>query len=485
MNHRHQQNHNLSIMRSCAWASLLALCLLPVAQAQKTPIVPFRKNPNTGIETKSEKNQLFVNPGTGNDSTGDGSSTAPLKTITQALRVAQPDTVIQLAPGTYSTETGEFFPLHLKPGVTILGDRPTKGKDIIIRGGGYYLSPTFARQNITILGANQAAIAGVTLTNPHPRGYGLWIESSSVMVTDNTLTGSTHDGISVTGNSGGAIAGNYFVQNGANGITIYGISGPEVRDNHFENTGFGINIAESAAPVLIGNRITGNKDGILVQAHALPVLRNNTIVGNSRYGLVAIGQSQPNLGTANEVGGNIFKNNGELDISANSSNNIPAFGNQLSASRTSGKIDFQGIAQLVSAVPTPASSQATATPLPGPDFSVVSGSTHPVVSHPAHNMGGCSGNESPRADRQAVLPPPTVPAPPPPVTPQSLRYRVVVEAATPWEQSRVRDRVPDAFRSFSRGRRVMQVGAFINLSKAEQLVQQLKSYSIVARIEPY
>jgi len=127
----------------------------------------------------------------------------------------------------------------------------------------------------------------------------------------------------------------------------------------------------------------------------------------------------------------------------------------LSASRTSGKIDFQGITQLVSAVPTPASSQATATPLPGPD-------------------------------RQAVLPPPTVPAPPPPVTQaQSLRYRVVVEAATPWEQSRVRDRVPDAFRSFSRGRRVMQVGAFINLSKAEQLVQQLKSYSIVARIEPY
>jgi len=448
VNHRHQKNHNLSIMGSCAWASLLALWLLPVAQAQET-IVPFRKNQNTGIETKSERNQLFVNPGTGNDSTGDGSSTAPLKTITQALRIAQPDTVIQLAPGTYSTETGEFFPLQLKPGVTILGDRPTKGKDIIIRGGGYYLSPTFARQNITILGANQAAIAGVTLTNPHPRGYGLWIESSSVTVTDNTLTGSTHDGISVTGNSGGAIAGNYFVQNGANGITIYGISGPEVRDNHFENTGFGINIAESAAPVLIGNRITGNKDGILVQARALPVLRNNTIVGNSRYGLVAIGQSQPNLGTANEAGGNIFDRNGELDISANSSNNIPAFGNQLSASRTSGKIDFQGITQLVSAVPTPASSQAAGTPLP------------------------------------VLPPPPTVPAPPQPVTPQSLRYRVVVEAATSWEQSRVRDRVPDAFRSFSRGRRVMQVGAFINLSKAEQLVQQLKSYSIVARIEPY
>ncbi|MBO1349437.1 MAG: hypothetical protein EBE86_019545 [Hormoscilla sp. GUM202] len=32
------------------------------------------------------------------------------------------------------------------------------------------------------------------------------------------------------------------------------------------------------------------------------------------------------------------------------------------------------------------------------DFSVETGSTHPVVSHPAHNIGGCSGNESPRAD---------------------------------------------------------------------------------------
>lgn len=77
MNHRHQQNHNLSIIRSCAWASLLVLCLLPVALAQETPIAHY-----TGMETKSQRNQLFVNPATGNDSTGDGSSTAPLKTIT-------------------------------------------------------------------------------------------------------------------------------------------------------------------------------------------------------------------------------------------------------------------------------------------------------------------------------------------------------------------------------------------------------------------
>jgi hypothetical protein len=79
------------------------------------------------------------------------------------------------------------FPLRLKAGVSIQGDRRTKGSKIIINGGGTFLSPTFARQNIAILGANQASLSGVTVTNSNPRGYGLWIESSNLLVSDNTL----------------------------------------------------------------------------------------------------------------------------------------------------------------------------------------------------------------------------------------------------------------------------------------------------------
>nr|WP_275993504.1 DUF1565 domain-containing protein [Argonema antarcticum] len=307
---------------------------------------------------KSETTQLLVNPTTGNDTTGNGSDRTPFKTITQALRVAGPNTAIVLAPGTYSEETGETFPITLKPGVTIQGDPASKGRNIIIKGGGLFISPTFARQNIAILGADKAGITGVTVTNTNRRGYGLWIESSSPVVADNTFIGNSHDGISVTGNSATLIRNNYFSENGANGITIYNTSRPEVRENVFEKTGFGINIGQNAAPLLVGNRITQNLDGIVVQNKAQPVLRGNTIEGNSRDGIVAIGEARPDLGTAQQPGANIFRNNRRLDINGKtSSQTIPAFGNQLARNRTTGRLDLAGTAP-----PTPVEVTASQSP---------------------------------------------------------------------------------------------------------------------------
>jgi parallel beta-helix repeat protein len=310
-------------------------------------------------ETKSQDNVLFVNPSIGDKTIGNGSEAAPFKTLTQALAVAQPNSVIALSPGTYSTSSGETFPLRLKQGVSIQGDPRTRGSNIIIQGGGTFLSPTFARQNITILGATQASLIGVTVTNSNPRGYGLWIESSNPVVSDNTFTGNSHDGISITGNSAPTIRSNYFYQNGANGMTIYGTSRPEVRENVFEKTGFGINIAQKAAPILIGNRITQNRAGIVTQAKAQPLLRGNVIEGNTEDGLVAIATSQPDLGTKTEPGGNIFRQNGRYDINASASKQvIPAFGNQLASDHSSGNVDLAGI----NLVATPAIPQLARNP---------------------------------------------------------------------------------------------------------------------------
>ncbi len=300
--------------------------------------------PPDGQTQMSQMNRLYVNPAAGNDSNGTGDAQEPFQTITHALQVAQPNTAIVLAPGTYSTETGETFPLRLKAGVTIQGDRGTKGENIVILGGGQFLSRFFGGQNIAIAGANQAGLMGVTVTNPNPRGYGLWIESTSLMVADNTFTGSKHDGVAVTGNSAPSIRNNYFYENGGNGITIYGTSRPEVRENVFENTGFGISIGHNAAPQLIANRISGNKDGVVVETKATPVLRNNIIENNARYGLVAVSQARPDLGTAGEPGGNIFRANGLLDINTKaSSQEIPAYGNEITA-KTAGRIDLTGMA---------------------------------------------------------------------------------------------------------------------------------------------
>ncbi|MEH2294978.1 DUF1565 domain-containing protein [Nostoc sp.] len=308
-----------------------------------------------GEKRNSQVNVLFVNPSVGDDKAGNGSESAPVKTITQALRLANANTVIMLCTGTYSAETGEIFPLMLKPDISIQGNPSNQGKDIIIQGGGDYLSRSFAGQNVTIVGANQALLTGVTVTNSNPRGYGLWIESSNLVVAENTFTGSTQDGISVSGNAAPTISKNYFDRNGANGITIAGNSHPQVKENVFHQTGFGINIAQDAAPVIIGNQIQNNRTGIVVQANARPILRNNSIQNNKEDGLVAIAQAMPDLGSASEPGGNQFQNNGRYDINASAAKQmISAAGNNLVSDRITGKVDINGTTALAAPTSQPA-----------------------------------------------------------------------------------------------------------------------------------
>ncbi|WP_442949408.1 DUF1565 domain-containing protein [Nostoc sp.] len=308
-----------------------------------------------GEKTNSQANVLFVNSSGGNDSTGNGSESAPVKTITQALRLAKANTIIMLSTGTYSAETGEIFPLMLKPGVSIQGNPSNQGKDIILQGGGDYLSRSFAGQNVTIVGANQALLTGVTVTNPNRRGYGLWIESSNPVIAENTFIGSTQDGISVSGNAAPTISKNYFDRNGANGITIAGNSSPQVKENVFHQTGYGINIAQNAAPIIIGNQIQHNRSGIVVQANAHPILRNNSIRDNKEDGLVAIAQAMPDLGNASELGGNAFQNNARYDINASAAKQvISAAGNNLVSDRITGKVDINGTTALAAPTSQPA-----------------------------------------------------------------------------------------------------------------------------------
>lgn len=302
---------------------------------------------------------IYVNPAIGNDNAS-GQAQSPLRTLTVALDRAMPNSTIVLSPGTYSVETGEVFPIQLRPTITVQGDPRDRGQNVVIRGGDMFLSRTFAQQNVTILGANNATLTGVTVTNPNPQGYGLWTESSSPLIVANTFTGSSHDGASIVGNSAPVLRNNYFYQNGANGITIFGSSRPEIQENIFERTGFGVNIAQNAAPRLVGNRITQNKDGIVIQGNAQPILRNNVIDANDRDGIVSIAQSRPDLGTSTDPGNNTFLSNRQFDINAQrSSQTLSAFGNQISA-RTIGRLDLSGIASNPMVPANVASSRVTA-----------------------------------------------------------------------------------------------------------------------------
>ncbi len=321
----------------CLSLILLTWGLVPLSAIITLPVQAQQASTEFAQAQSQNYTVLYVNAQAGNDG-GNGSATAPFRTITQALQQAAPNTIVKLAPGTYSQSNGEVFPLELKPGVTVQGEVSDRGQGVIIQGSGLFLSKTSARQQVALIGANRAGLQGVTVSNPNPQGYGLWVESSNPVVSDCTFTANGHDGVSIVGNSAPILSNNYFYNNGANGITIYGTSRPELKENIFEKTGFGINIAQNAAPRIIGNRITQNKDGIVVQGSAMPILRSNVIDGNDRDGLVAIGEARPDLGTTADQGNNTFVNNGHLDVNATASRQvIAAAGNQLT--KTNGRLD--------------------------------------------------------------------------------------------------------------------------------------------------
>ncbi|HLO49704.1 MAG TPA: DUF1565 domain-containing protein, partial [Kamptonema sp.] len=84
---------------------------------------------------------LYVNPGTGSDSASGGQST-PFKTLSRALQQAPSGTIIQLASGTYSSASGEAFPLQIPAGVKVVGSEANKGSTVLIQGSGKFVSPT-------------------------------------------------------------------------------------------------------------------------------------------------------------------------------------------------------------------------------------------------------------------------------------------------------------------------------------------------------
>lgn len=285
---------------------------------------------------------FYVNPTSGSDAAGAGTTEAtPYRTITYALQQAAMGTVVQLAPGSYTSQTGEVFPLVVKEGVILRGESSTKGQRMAIIGGGSFSSPTAAGQNITILAQNNCEINGITITNPNSRGTGVWVESTNPAIRNNTFSNSNREGVFVTGTGNPKIEDNVFSKNSGNGISVARQSTGEIRNNLIQETGTGIAITETAAPLITDNRIIQNDDGIIASGTSAAVIRKNVIENNKRSGVVATGDAKPNLGTADSVGGNRIRNNGTADVyNVTRSNTLVAVGNDIDQKRIIGRVDF-------------------------------------------------------------------------------------------------------------------------------------------------
>lgn len=261
------------------------------------------------------KAQLFVNPNLGKDDVSAGrDASAPFKTISFALEQAQPGMVIQLAPGNYTSESGEIFPLVVPQGVTLQGNEFNQGSSTTITGGGFSSSSWWGSQNVALWAKADSQIVGVSVTNSNSRGTGIWIEAANVTVRGCTFSKSAREGVFVAGKASATVENNLFFENSANGIALTGMSTGMVRNNTFQRTGFGIAVSEKASPQLVNNRVQDNVDGIVVSHSATPQLRGNVVEGNKRDGLVAISEAKPDLGNTATPGRNTFRNNGRFAV---------------------------------------------------------------------------------------------------------------------------------------------------------------------------
>lgn len=269
-----------------AWSATASTALggslqsTPAGLAERAGAIAQTPNSPTGYAV------LHVSATAGNDAAGDGSQHRPYQTITHALSLAQANSLILLAAGTYSAASGETFPLRLRTGVTVQGMAGPNAADVVVQGTGTYRSDSHGVRQVTVLGADNAGLANLTVTNPHPEGTGLWIEGGSPIVLDSAFFGNGAIGIYIAGQGKPVIRGNYFGDNGQAGLVIAGPSTAEVEANTFENTGAGITVAPEATPTIVNNQISGNLDGLIVHAESRPTLQGNEIVRNRRNSIV-------------------------------------------------------------------------------------------------------------------------------------------------------------------------------------------------------
>ncbi|OLP19537.1 hypothetical protein BST81_04505 [Leptolyngbya sp. 'hensonii'] len=478
---------------------------------------------------------VYVNSTSGSDVTGNGSEQLPFKTITHALRLARPNSVILLASGFYSVETGEKFPLELKPGVTIQGDPRLHGRGTLIYGGGNYTSPTLGNQNITLLGVNGAGLTGVTVTNPNTSGYGLWIESASPIIVDNTFMGNKRDGISIAGQSAPVIQGNHFYQNGAQGITLQSNTPAALRSGNVAPTPSpgalqpqAVQVSVSPAslqvrtpkPQGVGNSSSPNE----IKATSFPV--PTMLSGDNSPSPIAAAPVFPQPLTTPPVSRPPAPTPVLPIVQIRPTVGVPqAIATPASPPIARPVISIQPSPQKVATV----EGTAIEIPVPPPESAVLrpTGKSIPGVSrgstpnrpaipifsavvqpNPRSRSGGLSlpappprqGENSSFGGQASIASPGLLPVPgskipigngdgksipPPPsfAVAAGLRYRVLVEPVDETQAAQIQTLVPGAFTTVVQGRRFLQAGAFVDRAKARELMQLLVSHGFRATIQ--
>jgi uncharacterized repeat protein (TIGR01451 family) len=253
---------------------LVAVLLALLCTAQQTVSLPAAQT-------------VYVDPSNGNDATGTGSLSAPWRSIRRALQAVVTGDTINALAGTYSTATGETFPINFPPGVKLVG----AGRDNTFISGQSDQAVIYINGgSVDIM--NETVISGVTLRNGSVglilRGVNGQIVSPAIL---DVRISQNRDGLQLN-------MGTEYADQGATIAPI--ISNTEVISNNA--TGIALNVytfgnPSSAKPSIVNSVIRGNgSHGISLNAIspantyavAAPHVINSQISHNGGHGISAV-----------------------------------------------------------------------------------------------------------------------------------------------------------------------------------------------------
>jgi len=247
---------------------------------------PLRDEPDLLVSTL-----YYVDGENGDDTTGDGSQSAPWHTITYALgQITGADVEIRIASGIYDQALGETFPIQLSPGVRLVG----AGKDTTIISGQSDTSVIYIGSSTQDF-LSDTAVSDLTIQNG---SNGLQLYSSESHTVAPTITN-----LLLRWNRNGIyISTSDTYEDGA--IVTATISNTEI----ISNTQYGIFMRaygyfsrSTVSPLIDNCLVKGNgSHGIYIQSSAVSV--NNTvaspqiiatdIVNNGGHGIYTQGSYQ-------------------------------------------------------------------------------------------------------------------------------------------------------------------------------------------------
>ncbi|WDT74591.1 MAG: fibronectin type III domain-containing protein [Candidatus Manganitrophus sp.] len=237
---------------------------------------------------------IFVDGAAGGDGPDCGTETAPCKTITQGLALAQAGQTLLVSAGTYHLGNGtgeEPAPLTMKRGVDIQG----AGAETTILN----LNSTQDSDGAGILGADDATLSGFTIQSDDSVNFHVSL-TGNTMISDNRFIDlcdrCSSTAVRARGNGAPILNGNTFGQIEA-GLTV------------------ALRVEDTASPTVTRNTFTGNDTAIEARSSTAPKVEANAVIGNE-VGISILGSSSPDLGGGQREsnGGNTISCNTTADI---------------------------------------------------------------------------------------------------------------------------------------------------------------------------